>query len=244
MKNTRIGWCNHTFNCWVGCTMISEGCVFCYASALEVRWGRGAYDKKRERVRTSEDYWKQPLRWDKEAADIGIRYRVFCASMADVFDERVDPQWRMDLFDLIARCPHLDWLLLTKRPEVALGALPHKWPNIWLGVSVETQKRAEERIPVLMKCPSVVRFLSVEPLIERVYIPELKNIDWVIVGGESGPKHRPMEVEWAREIKQRCESLHVPFFMKQLGGHPSKKEDLADFPEDLRIRQFPSTVGL
>ena len=117
------------------------------------------------RHRTSNENWKQPLKWDREAAASGIRARVFCASLSDVFDREVDPAWRSDLWDLIRQCPHLDWQLLTKRPQLIASYLPSDWdsgwPNVWLGTSVENQRRAGERIPHLVAVPAVVHFLSV-----------------------------------------------------------------------------------
>src|SRR3979490_3351945 len=120
MKNSLIEWTHHTWNPWSGCTKVSPGCAHCYAETLSKRWGKDIWGPGKERQRTSAAYWRQPLRWDRESASIGERKRVFCASMADVFDSEVPRQWRSDLFDLIRKTQHLDWLLLTKRPEEAV----------------------------------------------------------------------------------------------------------------------------
>lgn len=247
MKNTKIEWCDHTFNPWIGCTMISEGCVHCYASAIEKRFGRDPYDKDRDRVRTSADYWKQPERWSEQAYRDHVRRRVFVGSMCDVFDEQVPRFWFDDLMTLVSRCRGLDWLFLTKRilnsPDYFKAS---HWGNVWLGVSVENQKRARERIPMLRRIPGVGRrFLSVEPLLGPVQLDAYNDegphaIDWVIVGGESGPNARPMEIEWVQDIKRQCIWNGWRLFVKQLGGHPDKRHALEDFPEDLRIREFPS----
>src|SRR5258708_15937903 len=239
MKNSSIEWTHHTFNPWQGCTKVSAGCAHCYAETLSNRWGKDLWGPGRERQRTSAAYWKQPLRWNKEAAMAGERHRVFCASMADVFDEAVPNEWRMELWELIAKTENLDWLLLTKRPKNALGMLHHFWDNVWVGTSVEDQATANERIPILLQIPVRVLFLSCEPLLGPLDLFPVK-VDWVIVGGESGPKHRPMRTIWAAAIIQQCTFAHVPVFTKPLGGSPDKRGDINEFPEYLRIREFPT----
>lgn len=247
MKNSKIEWTDATFNPWQGCTKVSPGCANCYAETLSNRWGKDLWGKGKERQRTSVAYWRQPLSWDRDAEKLGVRKRVFCASMADVFDDSVPFQWLEDLFLLIQHTPSLDWLVLTKRPEsiriAAIGAMP---ANIWLGVSVEDQERANERIPILMSIRAKVRFLSVEPMLGPVEIMRLGKHgdshgapDWVICGGESGPHCRRMELVWAERLRCECGDNEIPFFMKQLGGYPNKRHELEDFPEDLRVRQFP-----
>ncbi len=168
-----------TFNGWIGCAKISEGCKNCYAAVdtfarrsrhngLEL-WGVNA-----ARHRTSADYWKQPIRWNKQAAAEGVRRRVFCMSLADTFEDRrdLDP-WRADLFSLIEATPWLDWLLLTKRPENMIRLAPERWAggwpaNVWAGCTVENQEQAYERITPLIQVPAAVRFLSVEPMLEEI----------------------------------------------------------------------------
>jgi len=180
-ENSKIEWCHHTFNPWTGCTKIGPGCDHCYAEGWAkrsgiVQWGPGA-----ERRRTSEANWKQPIKWNAEAERLGVRYRVFCASLADVFDNEVPAEWRADLFDLIAKTPNLDWLLVTKRvgnvERMVMDALrtmfvrtnqePTTWPwaNVWLGITVVNQAEADRDIPKLLKIPAAVRFLSMEPLL-------------------------------------------------------------------------------
>jgi len=262
-KNSAIEWTDSTFNPWIGCTKISPGCTHCYAEEImdfrfnKVRWGpRGT------RVRTSKSNWEQPRKWNRQAKKAGVRTRVFCASLADVFEDKPDQpemdDWRIDLFQLIIETPSLDWLLLTKRPENVCPMIERAtgfsdclmWfpDNVWIGTSVENQEQADKRIPELLKVPAAVRFLSVEPLLGSV---DLENwvmpddsrpshgiltgdslIDWVIVGGESGPNARPMHPDWVRAIRDQCQMADVPFFMKQM----YKKQSI---PDDLFIRQFP-----
>jgi protein gp37 len=243
MQNTKIEWCDHTFNPWIGCSRVSPGCVFCYAEAMSRRYGKNLWGPDTERQRTTESYWKAPLRWNSGAAAAGVRLRVFCASMADVFDQAVPDQWRNDLLALIRAMPNLDWLILTKRPKEALSFWHvHVPSNIWLGVSVEDQHRAHERIPILASMPVAVRFLSVEPLLEPVNLKGLQDIHWVICGGESGPNARPMEAWWAGHVRGQCAAARVPFFMKQLGGRGDKRGKIQDFPRALQVREFPNVV--
>lgn len=221
--DTKIEWAHHTFNPWSGCEKVSAGCANCYAAALPPGMRRGAeWGKDRPRVVASESYWRQPLTWNRAAAKAGERHRVFCASTADVFEanEELDDD-RARLFFLVQVTPHLDWLLLTKRPEYAVEwwrrQTGQAWPaNAWIGTSVEDQRAADARIPHLLKLPARVRFLSMEPLLGAV-APDLTGISWVIVGGESGRHARPMHPDWARALRDQCTAAGVAFFFKQWG---------------------------
>lgn len=264
-ENSAIEWTDHTFNPWLGCVKVSDGCKHCYAETLmDKRYGRVKWGPTGERVRTSPANWRKPYQWDKQAKAEGRRYRVFCASLADVFEAKPDQQgdlnrWRTDLGVMIENTPHLDWLLLTKRPEnvnhlaqyMFDGGLPS---NVWIGTSVENQEQADKRIPELLKIPAAVRFLSCEPLLGKILLDDGCNswlscrsdspeypeddsnyeeccesyavggshfhgIDWVIVGGESGPHARPMHPDWARAIRDQCQEAGVPFFFKQWGAY-------------------------
>jgi protein gp37 len=226
-QDSKIEWTDHTFNPWVGCTNVSPGCDHCYAEAWSkrsglVKWG------KHPRRRTSEAYWRAPLKWQAAAASHfaqhGRRQRVFCASLADVFDNQVNPTWRADLFNLIVSTPALDWLLLTKRPQNIVKMLPKAWPdegihNVWLGTTAEDQTRFDQRWPVLSSIPAVVRFISYEPAIGPVRLNRAMDVqpDWLIAGGESGHGARPMRAEWMRNIISDCEKLGVAPFFKQWG---------------------------
>lgn len=316
MKNSSIEWCDHTFNPWIGCTKVSEGCAHCYAEvstpsrSMSIKWGKG-----QPRQRTSVANWKEPVKWNnigfmlcpdcggdlhaklqknsgiplvvdmckcgsKKAPSKSRRRRVFCASLADWLDDEVPIEWLADLLKLIHDTPNLDWLLLTKRPEnfffrlrdAFMHAFLHRaksdnlwlpwlerWTeendapsHVWIGTTVENQKMADKRIPELRKIPARVRFLSCEPLLEdvrlfsEVLIPATEDhpdcvgymagsddgrttlrvtaaevmdrIHWAIVGGESGPKARPCNVDWIRSIRNQCYAARVPVFVKQLGA--------------------------
>ena len=399
-ENSGIEWTTHTFNPWRGCAKVSPGCANCYADTMSKRnpGTLGVWGPNGTRVVAAGSYWKQPLKWNKEAACTcgggfrgkhspycpqADRPRVFCASLADVFEDwngpmvnasgerligswvnqesskwegvdnemfTADPQGfraitmddvRRRLFALIDQTPHLDWLLLTKRPENIARMMPprdlgerdegiaegdygyyrdpdhaYRRPNVWLGVSVEDQQRADERIPHLLQVSAAVRFLSCEPLLGPVKLDLLRldtghpamcvcghghgftrcpntggiaatcgrkdclcagfrrkpgswrGIDWVIVGGESGPGARPMQVEWARSLVKQCQAAGVACFVKQLGSNPKgddfpvehdpvtgnrilklrqvitihdkKGGDIAEWPADLRVREFPA----
>lgn len=193
--NSKIEWCDHTFNPWIGCTKVSPGCDNCYAAAWDrrfatsghaMRWGA---DKPRSLTKT----WGDPVRWNKQHAaffaEHGRRQRVFCASLADVFDNEVDPTWRSELFMLISETPNLDWLLLTKRIGNAAAMLPvwyqdpeawefgggSAYPNVWLGATVVNQEEADRDIPKLLAVPAARRFLSLEPLLGPVDLTMLNN---------------------------------------------------------------------
>lgn len=304
-ENTKIEWCDHTFNPWEGCTKVSPGCAHCYAENRNSRFGGGTapnWGKGAPRRRTSASNWAQPIKWNRDAIHAKAahwppsvpfeRPRVFCASLADWLDDEVPIEWLADLLDLIRQTPHLDWLLLTKRPEnwrhrictagdwmllhgkvseyssfvsPWLHVVPKPPANVWVGTSVEDQPRADSRIPALLRIPARVHFLSMEPLLGSVdlnssrggtlwiggqrgcggthfhhgragevihgvlhdgdpVVPHhhhdercRKGLDWVIVGGESGPKARPMHPDWARSLRDQCAAAAVAFFFKQWG---------------------------
>jgi protein gp37 len=222
MGVSSIEWTDYTFNPWIGCAKITDGCRNCYAERENGRFGRAVWGVGGRRHITSDDYWKQPLRWNTEAAELGIRYRVFSASMADVFENHPDVvDARARLFALIRATPHLDWLLLTKRPENIARLLPSDWgkgyPNVWLGTSVE-DSRVRGRIPHLLANPAPVHFLSCEPLIGDPQLRGwLNGVDWVIAGGESGHSARPMHPWWLRDLRDSCVDAGVAFFFKQWG---------------------------
>jgi protein gp37 len=251
-KNTNIEWCDATFNPWWGCFKVSPGCTNCYAETFAKRvgqqiWGPPATTERRF---FGDKHWAEPLKWNADAAAAGERRRVFCASMSDVFEDHpMLPAQRRRLWNLIEDTPHLDWLLLTKRPENVATMLPQKyWPNVWLGTSTEDQQRADERVPVLLRYRDLVPvlFLSVEPMlgpIDLTYVPYIytARLDWVIVGGESGPRHRPFEVDWARSLRDQCHAAGAAFHFKQHGGRTHAEggclldgHEWKEFPEPRR----------
>ena len=227
-KFSKIEWTDHTFSGWIGCTKVSEACDDCYAEEGDKRWHwtPQGWGPGKPRHRTSNENWKQPLKWDREAAASGIRARVFCASLSDVFDREVDPAWRSDLWDLIRQCPHLDWQLLTKRPQLIASYLPSDWgsgwPNVWLGTSVENQLRADQRIPHLVAVPAVVHFLSVEPLLGAITFKSLAGIEWIIVGGESGPTPRADGTTMGSGYSSAVQSREHPFLFQAMGRGKQK----------------------
>lgn len=257
-EKSEIAWTKSTLNPWIGCTKVGPGCDACYAEALDKRhkwggathWGAGV-----PRHRTSESYWRKPLAWNKQApasefAGIKGFWPVFCASLADVFDNEVPDQWRHDLFSLIQRTPNLSWLLVTKRIGNVLKLVDEnvlrELPNIRLMITVVNQEEADRDIPKLLALPCK-NGISYEPALGPIdfgnyYLAEkcggrypfptlgiehrtkmIDLIDWIIVGGESNQgkqKARPFNVQWARSTVQQCANADVPVFVKQLGAHP------------------------
>lgn len=301
-EKSKIEWTDDTFNPWEGCAKVSGGCKNCYADGRHERyhghalgdmacWGINA-----PRMGRSADYWKEPLKWNRQAAKAGVRRRVFCASLADVFERQTDisrsyagtsmetknldgspgltyhfvdiEAERQKLWKLIEETPHLDWLLLTKRPENIMDMVPPRWhshkgtgiellegvaaiptnprfywpSNVWAGTSVEDQEAANLRIPHLLMVPAPVLFVSMEPLLGRVNLlavnegspfewdvlhgwrpfagPEGSNtraLDWVILGGESGPNARHLHPSFVRQVRDDCERADTPFHFKQWG---------------------------
>ena len=226
-KNSHIEWTNHTFNPWWGCHKVSSGCDNCYAEVWSKRVGQKLWGQTAPRRFFGEAHWREPLKWNREAGVAGKRARVFCASMADVFERRGSlNSERTRLWNLIEQTQNLDWLLLTKRPQHILSMTPwgRNWPsNVWIGTTIENQKIADLRLPYLLSVPAAVRFLSCEPLLgpldlrswfdRRSYNP----INWVIVGGESGTRSRPMHPDWAVGLMRQCLVAAVPFHFKQWG---------------------------
>ena len=261
---SKIEWTHHTFNPWWGCQRVSPGCENCYAEAWAKRTGKDVWGPTAERRLFGDKHWAEPMKWDREALAAGERRRVFCASMADVFEDRRDlDDQRIKLWKLISATPSLDWLLLTKRPENLSRFVPwldRPWPNVWLGTTVEDRKRVAERIATLRRMPAAVHFLSIEPLLEDIGQLDLNGIDWVIVGGESGPDARPFDIGWARSIQEQCRRAGVAFFMKQMGDASvwpledaalssfrsgrirlkKKGGDWNEWPADLRVREYPA----
>ena len=281
-ENTKIEWCDHTFNPWEGCQKVGPGCDHCYAETRNARfaggtainWGPGA-----PRRRTSASNWAKPKLWNEQAAEFELHYgrrqRVFTLSLGDWTDNQVPIEWLVDLLELIRTTPLLDWLMLTKRIGIAVSRLQQAhayvlehWPavdaqplswwlgewieecnpphNIWIGATVVGQEEANRDIPKLLAVPAAKRFLSMEPLLGPVDLGTIYNtdfgegqpylhpligrvsdghgdscgapsIDWVIVGGESGPGARPMHPNWAKSLRDQCEAAGVPFLFKQWG---------------------------
>lgn len=237
-KDSSIEWTNHTFNPWWGCTKSSPGCDHCYAETLAKRTGFYVWGKDKPRRFFGDKHWDQPLVWNRQAEVAGKRRKVLCGSMCDVMEDRpelLEP--RMRLFTLIEHLTeHLDWL--TKHPENFARFLPAlPLANLWLGVTAEGQTQADRRIPLLLQTPAARRFVSCEPLLgpldlwqaasgmvesecksgEGIYLHPVRALDWVICGGETGPRARPMHPDWPRSIRDHCLAAQVPFFFKGWG---------------------------
>lgn len=317
MGDTKIEWTNKTWNPVRGCAVVSEGCRNCYAMNFATRFVKQGepYEGLAYRnesgahwtggVRLIEAHLEDPLRWKRPA-------RVFVNSMSDLFHESIPNGWIDRIFGVMGDCSELKghvFQVLTKRPERMLEYMKTRarkaWnaprinrssfppSNIWLGVSVEDQESADERIPLLLQTPAAVRWISAEPLLGPVNLASIKcvgagyvdaltgrghdgvapddsagsSLDWIVVGGESGPRARVMRVEWAHEIIRQCQAASVPVFMKQVGRWPSgdpdefvttgdtwanndesdggpilrskKGGDPSEWPTYLRVREFP-----
>lgn len=341
-EQTKIAWTDHTFNPWIGCTPVATGCQHCYAEAdFDKRRHKAKWGPQGTRLLTSPAYWKQPRRWQREAKAAGVRRRVFCGSLCDVFEDfegwlldrrgdicvhndRIGTEGyhssdvqmslddvRGDLFRLIDQTPDLDWLLLTKRPEnirqmwqtvygdsyarncddESLGGHPRNFrKNVWLGCSASTQEDLDAAVPHLLKCRDLapVLFLSLEPLVGPIDLEVIAerygrevgccdslscewcagtglartlDIDWVIVGGESGKGARSCDIAWIRFIVQQCKAGNSLCFVKQFGAYviednpgggttgafPKRRVVLRDpkggdpdeWPEETQVREFP-----
>jgi protein gp37 len=241
-KQTRIEWADHTFNPWRGCTKVSPGCAHCYAETMSKRnpavlgeWGPSA-----QRVISAESGWERPLPWNRVAEADGLSHRVFCASLADVFEHRPELHApRQQLFGLIEQTPMLDWQLLTKRPENIEAMLPAFWPaigdRVWLGVSIEANDYTW-RADYLRRVDCAVRFVSNEPALGPLDQLDLTGLEWIIFGGESGPHFRTAKLQLARDMKARCEAAGVAFFFKQSSHRRSGRGTTLDGET---VQQFP-----
>lgn len=230
---TKIEWCDHTFNPWMGCTKVSPACDHCYAEALmDTRYGRVRWGAGEDRVRTSESNWKQPLAWNRKAAAEGRWPFVFCSSLADVFDNEVEELWRHDLFALIEATPSLVWLLLTKRignvlkmtdPARGNPVLPR---NAAVGATMANQEEYDrDRLKlweVKQRREPLFTFGSFEPMLSRIIL-DCYAPDWIIVGGESGKFARPMRLDDARYMQRQSADLGRVFNFKQVGGRTADK---------------------
>lgn len=283
---TNIQWCDSTINDWEGCTKVSPGCLHCHAEVRDrrmmiervIHWGPGAPRRKSKSATA--------MRAALNRKQLVRRRRIFSLSQGDWLDPEVPIEWLAEMLDSIRMADQCDHLLLTKRPELWADRLHKamrvihnetdvwisKWldgeppENIWIGASAEDQKCVDDRASHLMDIPAPVHFWSLEPLLEDLGLgfvdvkqPGDRYPDWVIVGGESGPKARPCHIDWIRSIVRQCQSANVPCFVKQLGTfatmrhnggfdvpiphitHP-KGGDPAEWPADLRVQEFPKVA--
>jgi protein gp37 len=258
-ENTKIAWTNHSHNPWIGCQEVTEEeCGDCYAKRWAHQHQLTVWGPLLKTPRKLTKTWDNPFKWNRQAERENRRIKVFCASLADVFEPHPDVvDARHHLWETIEQTPHLDWQLLTKRPKFIRRLVPQSWlqnwpAHVWIGTSVGMQDAADKRIHYVIDLPAPVIFLSCEPLVQHVLLAswlEKRKITWVICGGYSGTRNWPMDLEWARSLRDECRTYGVAFFMKQLGTVYAKQHGLADwkggnmeeFPEDLRIREFPAS---
>jgi protein gp37 len=266
---------------------------------MDHRYGKVKWGPLGTRQRTSASNWKLPYKWDREASREGVQKRVFCASLADVFEDRSEvEEWRIQLFHMMEDTPNLIWLVLIKRIENVARMVPPGWmyeerppeswrsdpkkrwrykgagrwagwpSNVQIGTSVENQKYADERIPLLLQLPAPVRFLSCEPLLgpldlwqyavpkfaaddDRHY-PWRDGVEWIIVGGESGNGAREMKTEWVSKILDDCSGTGTALFVKQLGSVAAKEmgvtdkkgDDMSEWPSWMQWQEFPESPAV
>lgn len=256
-KKTGISWTNHTFNPWWGCVKVSPACDSCYAETWAHRTGHEVWGKDAPRRFFGDRHWQEPIFWNEQAAKDGVRRKVFCASMADVFEKRDDlDESRERLWNLIEETPHLDWLLLTKRPQEIGHMIPDVWlgrprANAWFGVTAENEIEARRRLEWLRLIPNVMPWVSYEPALGPVnWKPYLHFVKWIIFGGESGASPRKSEAQWAIDTMVQCREAGVAFFNKQAGnllarewGCDNKEgKDPNEWPEQFRVQEFPKAA--
>lgn len=246
--NSHIQWCTHTLNFWLGCSKVSEGCKYCYMHKIIDNNGGNP-----NALIKSYSAFSKPYKWKKSAL-------VFTCSMSDFFIEGAD-EWRPEAWEVIKNTPHLQYQIVTKRPERIKDHLPWDWgdgyPNVWLGVSGENEKLTNSRVKILLDIPAKVRFISAEPLLEDICSDRnhslLRQLEWIIIGGESGNetgkyRYRPMNPNWSLNLIKLCKKEGVACFNKQLGTYLAKKHKLKDrnggnikeWPKVLQVREFPA----
>ncbi|NBJ13298.1 DUF5131 family protein [Microvirga arsenatis] len=250
-ENTAIQWTKHTFNPWWGCTKVGPGCDHCYAETFDKRVGGSHWGTGQPR-RLVKD-WSKPRQWNREAAKTGERPWVFCASMADVFDNEVPDEWRDRLWDLVRECQNLNWQFVTKRVGNVAKMIPADWAENFrhcgIIATVVHQEEADRDIPKLVRLKPATRWigLSIEPQIGPIDLsPWLNSLDWIITGGESGHGARPYDPVWAKSLIDQGRRTGVPVFVKQMGAKPvglklvdAKGGNAGEWPPSLQVRQMP-----
>lgn len=259
---TDISWTDATYNVARGCTIVSAGCAYCYMMRDGDRWGYNGHE-----VQKTKSVFNMPLKYKKTESDVWPgKPLIFTSSLTDFFHEGID-SFRDEAWEIIRKCPHLTFQILTKRPERIKQCLPNDWEdgydNVWLGISIESEAYLH-RIETLSKIPCKTRFISAEPLLSHIDFNFMStelghhSIHWVIIGGESGngtkPKdtsvkygYRECDIEWIESIIGQCQLSGIPVFVKQLGTHLAKTMKLKsrtgavmnEWPSNIQIRQFP-----
>jgi len=296
----KIEWTEKTWNPIRGCSRVSEGCVNCYAEEIAARFSAPgqAYEGLAKRI-NHDARWTGQVRFIETKLDAPLHWkkprRIFVNSMSDLFHEKVKDEWIDRIFAIMATACQHTFQVLTKRPArmadyaqaLADGrrSLPPVWdereqrerhweelpPNVWLGVSVENQATADERVPPLLKTPAAIRWVSYEPALGPVdFSAWLPGLDWIVVGGESGPGARRFDLAWARQTIAQCRAAGTAVFVKQMGSRPTvcrhpvprdgwepvtgqngqpillkstKGGDMAEWPTTLRVREYPAAAA-
>lgn len=245
--DSKISWTTHTFNPWWGCTKVgnSPACEHCYAETWAKRTGFQIWGDNKERRYFGDKHWNEPRKWDAEARRLGRMDRVFCASMADWAEGRPEQAKHLSrLWDLVLETTSLNWLMLTKRPQLISKLCPLRSSRVWQGTTAETQAWLDLRWDHLRRVDAEIYWLSIEPMFERLILPsDFKSLGkraWVICGGESGSHARQIDPAWARSLRDQCQDSGVRFHMKQMSGRT--KAELEAIPEDLMIREYPEAA--
>lgn len=263
---TNISWTDSTMNWWEGCTKVGPGCDHCYAEARDIRWHAGSHwATGAPRRRMAQHTRNKPLRWQRQAAEFmaaaGHHQRVFASSLSDFFDNEIDPAWRAEALATINATPDLRYQICTKRiTNVHKMMRGSTWPrNAGLLITTVTQEEVDRdlsRLRVLKETYGIPWVgLSVEPMLEAIMLPPdvADWLDWIIIGGESGPHSRRFELGWAFLLLQAAESLGIAAFVKQMGSAPThiglpiefagKGDDPMEWPDALRVQQFPAALA-
>lgn len=237
---TKIEWCDETINPIVGCTKISKGCKNCYAEIMATRLAGMKHSKEKYLQVITNGKWNGNVTFDETTFSKPKKWnnpkKIFITSMGDLFHENVPNSWLIDILFMVAANPKHTFIILTKRPERMLNFFTNHainpffelLPNLWLGITAEDQEQADKRIPILLKIPSIVHFVSCEPMLEGInLLPFLAtqsgpNINWVIAGGENGNNYRTTSVIHFHNLLNQCIGMDIPFFFKGYGGRTNK----------------------
>lgn len=258
MQKTKIQWTESTINPTMGCSIVSPGCEHCYAMRQAYRlekMGQGGYKGLTKKLKSGKIVWTGKISLDISKLLKAVKTKkptmFFINSMSDLFHKDIPFNFIDDVYEIIGYAKEHTFQILTKRPDRALEYYNWtnifkawgEWKHIWLGTSVENQATADERIPFLLRTPAAVRWLSIEPLLGPIYKAryfELKTLDWVVVGCESGPKRRECKVEWVKSIVEQCKQDQIPVFVKQIQSNGQVLKDIEQFPKHLQIREYPN----
>lgn len=250
--STKISWADATWNVLIGCSRVSAGCQKCYAEVVAHR-GLSPNHRGLTKLVNGHPTWTGEVRFVEKLLELPLRWkkprRIFVNSLSDMFHEQVKASWLIAMFDIMAQTPRHTYQILTKRPQIMWDWMQNSvrgkyaLPNVWLGVSVEDQDTANERIPMLLETPAAVRFVSYEPALGPAHftrwlppsdgVRRTPALDLIIVGGESGPQARLFDLAWARNVIEQCRGTGVSVFIKQIGAHPWTDGETANVPDHI-----------